>query len=238
VIIANLSPGGAMIKASLVPSPGSDVQLVGEGRSAKAVVVWRSRNRCGIRFLEEIQVGAWVLPLRTDRQRDVDQSLGALNARESLFDPIATSASALNPATAEQRLDELMTVLRLLDDLEADLSSSAETVRMHGGRMPLFETAMNMLRQPELHHCPRHQFIDGLGEVFELVRELEDELTSCTDTLVRHSYKLQHLDFAMQMLTEISASALAGDADPSADTTRMQRLRSACESALSLHLNR
>jgi hypothetical protein len=67
-----------------------------------------------------------------------------------------------------------------------------------------------------------------------VVREPEDELTSCTDTLVQHNYKLQHLDFGMQVLAEFSAAALDSDVSSWPDTTRLCRLRSACEHALTL----
>jgi hypothetical protein len=94
---------------------------------------------------------------------------------------------------------------------------------------------MEMLADPELRQRSRYQFVDRLGEVFELVRELEDELTSCTETLVRHSYKLQHLDLAMQMLTEISTEALADETDCSPNATRLSNLCRACEHALAMH---
>ncbi|QIK79626.1 hypothetical protein G7077_12645 [Sphingomonas piscis] len=170
------------------------------------------------------------MPLKAVGQRRVDQIVAALRNAGSARGKLPEQLETRSPS---RRSEDLEIVHRLLEDLEQDLSSSAETLRSHYGTMPILKTAQQLLAAPELEQQSRYQFIDSLGEIFECIRELEDELTACTDTLVRHSYKLQHLDLAMQMLTEVSAEALNSDDDTS-KTPRLHNLRTACEHALTL----
>jgi len=68
--------------------------------------------------------------------------------------------------------------------------------------------------------------------VLQLLVELEDELAHTTDTVARHGYKLQHLDLAMQMLTELGSELITGSEDSLSASPRLQNLRGVCENAL------
>lgn len=179
VTVADLSPGGAMIRTGVPPTPGVAVLLVRGSLWTGATVVWSSANRCGLKFGEEIDVGAWVRPLRNVGQRRIDQAVAEYR-NGGRIDPEALpqAATIRHPLS-----DDLTLVLRIIADLRADLSYSPETLRRHPDTVPLLDSAAATLSDPALARCTGHQFVEDVGSVFEIVRELEDELTSCSSTL-------------------------------------------------------
>ena len=52
IIISDLSPGGAQIDARDLPPPGEDLLMVAGSQDAFARIVWRTDEKCGIRFDE------------------------------------------------------------------------------------------------------------------------------------------------------------------------------------------
>ena len=50
IIISDLSPSGAQIDARDLPPPGEDVLMVAGSQDAFARVMWRTDEKCGIRF--------------------------------------------------------------------------------------------------------------------------------------------------------------------------------------------
>lgn len=52
VIISDLSPDGAQIDGRDLPQPGEDVLMVAGTQDAFATIVWRTEDKCGIRFDE------------------------------------------------------------------------------------------------------------------------------------------------------------------------------------------
>ena len=52
IIISDLSPDGAQIDGRDLPPPGEDVLMVAGSQDAFAKIVWRTDDRCGIRFDE------------------------------------------------------------------------------------------------------------------------------------------------------------------------------------------
>lgn len=52
IIISDLSPDGAQIDARDLPPPGEDLLMVAGTQDAFARVVWRTDEKCGIRFDE------------------------------------------------------------------------------------------------------------------------------------------------------------------------------------------
>ena len=235
VTIGNLSRGGAMIKTALLPRLGSSVLLLRGDLGAKAKVVWAIADRCGLQFSEEIEVREWVLPLRDVGQRRIDQLVAQLKTGQTTGAPEQVAATALDRPSIHQRADDVGLVFRILRDLKADLTYSPETLSRHGNALPLLNSAIALLTDRDLVRRSRPQFIEGLGAIFQLVSELEDELTSCSETMARHCYKLQHLDLSMQLLTEMSAAALTSDGEQSENAVRLHNLRVACEHALTLH---
>lgn len=54
IIISDLSPDGAQIDGRDLPPPGEDVLMVAGTQDAFAKIVWRTDDKCGIRFDETI----------------------------------------------------------------------------------------------------------------------------------------------------------------------------------------
>ena len=52
--ISDLSPAGAQIDGRDLPSPGEDVLVVAGSQDAFAKIIWRTDDRCGIRFDESL----------------------------------------------------------------------------------------------------------------------------------------------------------------------------------------
>jgi hypothetical protein len=95
-----------------------------------------------------------------------------------------------------------------------------------------FDQAATTLSDPELLRLSRLQLVDELGAVFQLLVDLEDEFTSSRETVARHGYKLQHLDLAMQMLSELAADLVIGSSGRPSGNPRLENLRIACDKAL------
>jgi hypothetical protein len=54
IIVSDLSPQGARIDARDMPGPGEDVLLIVGPFDGLATVVWRTDDRCGIEFDEDL----------------------------------------------------------------------------------------------------------------------------------------------------------------------------------------
>ena len=233
VVIGNLSRGGAMLKTSVLVTPGAIVHLVRGGLWSEATVIWCSGNRCGLAFSEEIQLCEWVLPLSNVGQRRINQVIALVKTGKAACE--ATQAASGTPpqrCARPQLRDDLRIVLKLLTDLLDDLTSSSDTVGRHGQGLRHLETAVQLLASEQFQHLSRPQLVEGLSKPFEMLGRVEDEITACEETLARHSYKLQHLDLAMQMLEEIAAGLLVGDPGLQSGSPRLPRLRATCELAL------
>lgn len=77
----------------------------------------------------------------------------------------------------------------------------------------------------------QEQLADDVGAAIRLMHDLEDDLASSDETLVRHATKLQNLDIAMQILRAISAELMPNRNDP-VSLARLEDLRVACAKAL------
>ena len=120
----------------------------------------------------------------------------------------------------------------VLKNLKDELSGSSETLDRHSSKLPHLDQAVQLLSDPKLVRRSPYQLVDELGGVLQLLVELEDELAHTKDTVARHGYKLQHLDLAMQMLTELGSELITGSEDSLSASPRLQNLRSVCENAL------
>lgn len=54
IVISDLSPDGAQIDGRDMPPPGEDMLMIAGSQDAFAKIVWRTDNKCGIRFDETI----------------------------------------------------------------------------------------------------------------------------------------------------------------------------------------
>ncbi len=231
VKVRNLSPCGAMLETSLAPSTGDPVHLVRGDLCAEGRTIWCSDGRCGVEFVAEIAVNDWIAPPANAEQARIDEIVASIKAGGAATQAAGADVSA-HGRPESTLADDLKMVEALLVALKADLSGSAMTLTRHGSEMRYLDQAMEMLSDPELPRRSRHQLAEVLGAVFQLLVDLEDEFTRIRETVARHSYKLQHLDLAMQMLTELAGDLIIGGADPAAGNPRMDNLRVACGNAL------
>jgi hypothetical protein len=232
VKVGNLSPAGAMLESAFVPASGDRVHLVRGGLCSQGTVIWCSDGRCGVEFLAEIAVDDWLAPPSNAGQARIDDIVAAIKNGDVPQGAEAGSATPIRPRASSDLADDIQVVCALLNALKADLAGSELTVTRHGSDLQSFDQAMERLSDPALLRRSRHQLAEELGVVFQLLVDLEDELTSTRDTVARHSYKLQHLDLAMQMLTELAGDLIIGSADQEAGNPRLENLRIACGKAL------
>ena len=230
VVIGNLSPAGAMLRGSQLPSEGDPVHLVRGALCAQGTIIWCLDDRCGLEFSAPIDLSEWLAPASHAGQARVDEIFALLKAGAAPAKPAESKASDEVKAST---LENDLTLLRgLLKNLKDDLSRSSETLDLHSSKLPHLDRAAEILSDPKLLRQSPYQLVDELGGVLQLLVELEDELAHTTDTVARHGYKLQHLDLAMQMLTELGSELITGSQDSLSVSPRLQNLRGVCENAL------
>jgi len=146
-----MSPHGAMIECApaAAPAAGTQVELIRGRLRAEGTIAWSSSKRCGVRFASELSVKAWLAaPTRAEQQRvdDVVSMVKAGTVPDGRSAAAESTASA-PPASAQQLVDDLEVVCRLLGELEEDLASSEETLARHGPNLQNLDLAMQMLRR-------------------------------------------------------------------------------------------
>ena len=132
-----------------------------------------------------------------------------------------------------QLFDDLGMLVRLLKALHDDLTSASDTVARHSQGLSQLTEAMQTLSNPSCPERSPDQFIVDLEGVFKRLSYVEDELTASPETIALHGFKLQNLDLATQLLVEVFAEVVMGGGDHSGGASKLQRLRLACEKALS-----
>jgi hypothetical protein len=99
VRVRNLSPGGAFLDGDEIPPVGANVRLVRGSLAVAGNVAWQAEGHAGLRFANEIDVGAWVKRVGHPGQRRVDNTISALRHQQR---PTATSdAPSLVRVSAE-----------------------------------------------------------------------------------------------------------------------------------------
>lgn len=129
-------------------------------------------------------------------------------------------------------LSDILRVRRLVEDLEHNLTRDPSTASRHGHKFGAFRTALEALGVWGASKRSRYQLIDELGEVYQLLKELEDELSSAQETIAAHGVTLQHLDIAMQILSAVFVELTISDGSQSLGLCRLKNLRVACDRAL------
>jgi len=167
-------------------------------------------------------------------QRRINQVIALVKNGQSACEATQAASETQTQRCARPKfMDDIGIVLKLLTDLLDDLTSSSDTVGRHSKDLRHLETAVQLLASEQFQHLSRPQLVEGLSKPFETLGRVEDGITACEETLARHSYKLQHLDLAMQMLEEIGADLLVGERGLQSGPPRLTRLRASCELALS-----
>jgi hypothetical protein len=133
-----------MIETPVGPPAGTEVDLKRGALVARGTVAWSSANRCGLHFSSEVSVNDWLAaPAKVEQQR-VDDIVAIVKAGR--LQPSLEPLRAAEPRTHDQLADDLSEVVKLMQDLEDDLSSSDATLERHGIKLQHLDIAMQMLR--------------------------------------------------------------------------------------------
>lgn len=117
------------------------------------------------------------------------------------------------PAKVEQdRVDDIVSLIK-----------AGRVMPQMGGAEPGIDTEA---RQSD------EQSANDIKTVVNLILDLEDDLASSAETLMRHEAKLQNLDIAMQMLRAIAQQLSCGPRDQPSSSVNLNNLRVACGQAL------
>ena len=143
VRIRDLSTDGARIEASPPPPLQARLTLLRGPLNTDATVVWRDRDRCGLRFARPIKLAAW-LPnsdaVRT--QDDIDQVVRDFHREQAL-----RRKDRENPMLTARIADELAYVGRMVETLQQALSPEPQIIARHRDTLPLFGQALQALSQ-------------------------------------------------------------------------------------------
>jgi hypothetical protein len=176
VRVRNMSPNGAMVETPVGPPPGTQVHLKRGVLAARGTVSWRSANRCGLHFDSEVSVRDWLaVPAKGEQQR-VDDIVAMVKAGGP--GPTVEKLIAEAPRTHEQLTEDLSEVVKLMQDLEDDLSSSDATRERHGMKLQHLDIAMQMLRALAAELGPRGR------DVASGSAKLRDLRVACSQALI------------------------------------------------------
>lgn len=179
VKVRNMSPNGAMVESTLTTMPGTRIKLVRGRLVAEGTTVWTSRNRLGVNFDVEVSIKDWLAGPAKVEQNRVDDIVSLIKAGR---------------------------VMVQIDDAEPGIDSEA--------RQSVEQSA------------------NDIKTVVNLIQDLEDDLASSAETLMRHEVKLQNLDIATQMLRAIAQQLSCGPRDQPFSSASLNNLRAACGQAL------
>lgn len=144
VKIRNMSSHGAMVESSVTPAVGSEVNLIRGALVCRGTVMWRSPDRCGLRFTSEVFVKDWLAAPTKAQQQRVDDIVALVKAGAA--DLSLGSDDPHEARSHEQIVDDLAAVVRLMQDLGDDLAASEETLERHGMKLQNLDIAMQMMR--------------------------------------------------------------------------------------------
>lgn len=148
VKIRNMSPSGAMVETASSPYPGTQAELVRGRLSIRCTVIWATTSRCGLSFAAPAIVKDWLAAPAKAEQRRVDDNIAIIRAGGL---PTAGGAYVETSLATAHRFDhqlgeDLQAIISLLEELEDDLASSAETVERHALKLQNIDLAKQLVR--------------------------------------------------------------------------------------------
>lgn len=220
-----------MLSGSLSLSAGKLVHIVRGELCVTGTVIWCADGCCGLEFQRQITLQDWLAPAPNAGQARIDEIVASLKSGRITQQQVTELDVDRSRESRSLGLkDDLQIVCDLLMTLERDLSGSALTLDRHGAKMPFLAQVVDRMSNRDLLRRSKHQLADELGAAYQILVHLEDEFTGIRDTVAQHGYKLQHLDLAMQMLSELTSELLFGSEGEG--NPRLENLRLACEKAL------
>ncbi|QIK78201.1 hypothetical protein G7077_04080 [Sphingomonas piscis] len=129
-------------------------------------------------------------------------------------------------------LGDLSVLRRLFEDLHQDLAAVPETAARHPEALDKLSAAAAMADGLRHLSPSRNELVTRLRSILQQLNGIEEDLSSSMETIERHAFKLQHVDFATQLLTSVIVSAALGEALDPLTAARLRNLRDCCRQAL------
>lgn len=145
--IRDLSRAGARIEASPPPPLSRPVVLSRGALTVTGQVVWRDRNRFGIRFDRAIDLMVWLPGRETARtQEDVDRAIAEIrrDLKSSGTNAMAQTEAPNLPARLAGELDY---VGRMIESLRECVTGEPQIIARHSTKLPYFDQSIILLRQ-------------------------------------------------------------------------------------------
>lgn len=120
VRIRNMSRGGALVEAAVLPVAGTQVRLSRGSISVTGEVMWVDKHKAGVRFDSPTAPNDW-LP---GGKRGAGQQMADELAHQTRLGASSRIAAAPTPAHSPQLSDELMRLHRVLMRAGEDLASN------------------------------------------------------------------------------------------------------------------
>jgi hypothetical protein len=124
VRVRNMSPRGALIEGSALPSEGSAVRLSRGSLSVAGCIAWQSAGRAGVRFDTTIAVADWLPGGQRPQQQKIDAAVHAYKNGAALL------ASA-SPSLAIDLRAELLDLEQMLRRLGEELVRDSAVCERH-----------------------------------------------------------------------------------------------------------
>ena len=142
--VRDLSSGGALIEAGVIPPPGTSVRLCRGSLNIMGEIVWCRGERAGLRFESSVSVSEWLPRGRTPQQRvdSIFQEAKATKAAHSL-------ASDTQPTPSPSKLSEVdLTQLRVaIESLAEDLAADPDVMDRHMLKLQSLDIAAQAFRK-------------------------------------------------------------------------------------------
>jgi hypothetical protein len=117
--IRNMSQSGALIEASAVPQPGTDVILRRGSLQTAGHIIWKVDGKAGIAFSTRVSVDDWLSRQVRGHQDQVDEIVSSLKSGRQLGS--ATDRASVSDASIDAELQMLRAdLIRLGDGLAGD----------------------------------------------------------------------------------------------------------------------
>lgn len=149
VFLRDVSAGGAMVEGRNLPAPDSPIVLVRDALRLAGTVVWRSGNRAGLRFadqvpLEEVLELAKLVPAHQARIDEIQRLLRAGTAADGLI-----MVDAASPAVAADPQHGFDIAVRLVEAVGDALTADDDVISRHGTTLQKLDELAQLLRHME-----------------------------------------------------------------------------------------
>lgn len=142
--VRNLSEFGALVEASVLPSPGSAIRLCRGSVAVAGKVVWRRGGKAGLRFNSAIAVADWLPSGACWDQSRVDEMVHQVRMGSA---PAVDSFIPHTPAEPRPICRELEAIASSVERLTEALATDPSVIVSHGWKLQQLEAVTQKLRR-------------------------------------------------------------------------------------------